>query len=161
MLLQYANYNLWANGLIIECINAQDETLEDKEVVSSFSSLRKTVYHTWGAEFIWLQRLKGAEQPIWLPNSFKGTLMTACKLWQDASKGLAILAEEKDNDGFTEMIQYNDLKGNMHRSKACDMLQHVFNHSTCHRGQIVTMLRQLGVNELPSTDLIAYVRMNS
>jgi uncharacterized damage-inducible protein DinB len=159
LLLQYARYNIWANKLMIDITLAQDVAILDTEVVSSFPSLRQTVYHTWGAESIWLQRLQLAEHPVWEPTEFAGTFEEACAAWQQASNDLLQFVEKQyDDSALIHVFQYYDLKKNSYKTPVYQALHHVFNHGTYHRGQLITMLRQLGVTKLPSTDFITYVR---
>ncbi len=158
-LLLFANYNAWANKLIIEpMLNLQDEDI-DKEIISSFPTIRKTVYHTWAAELIWLERLLLTEQPVWIEDVFKGSFAEACADWQKASAALAaFVARQYDDRALDHVFQYYDRAKKSHKSRVCDVLMHAFNHSTSHRGQLITMLRQVGVTKIPQTDLIAYVR---
>lgn len=160
LLLQYANYNIWANKLMIDAMLKLEEAQVDREIISSFPSLRKTVYHTWSGEFVWVQRLQQVAQPVWLAGTYTGSFAEACQDWQRVSGALAEQVNSyKDELALQQLVPYHDLKGNPHATRVCDMLNHVFNHSTYHRGQLVTMLRQLGVSEIPNTDLIAFVRM--
>jgi uncharacterized damage-inducible protein DinB len=161
ILLQYANYNIWANNRLIEAFMKLEEALLDREVISSFPSLRKTVYHTWAAEYLWLQRLEHVPQPVWLSNDYAVSFREGCREWAVVSDGLARLVGGLD-DGlpFKQTVQYSDSKKQVHATQICDMLQHVFNHSTYHRGQMVTILRELGVTEIPGTDLIGFVRLS-
>lgn len=156
-LLQYANYNVWANKRIIEEMQKVDLVQLDAEITSSFSSLRKTVLHIWSAENIWLQRLQLAEQPVWIENSFAGTFEEACMKWQDCSMQMQKFVEKQFNDAaFSHVMQYYTRKKQPMKSKVSEVLIHVFNHSTHHRGQMVTMLRQAGLTTIPTTDFIAY-----
>ncbi len=159
LLLQYARYNEWANKLIIEAIFKLQEADVDKEITSSFSSIRKTVYHVWSAEFVWLQRLQLAEHPVWIAAVFDGTFHAACTDWQRVSAELTHFIEKQfDDRSFGHEVVYHDLKRHPHKTPVSEILQHVFNHSTYHRGQLVTMLRQAGLNEIPGTDFITFVR---
>lgn len=160
LLLQYAKYNIWANKLLIDVMQSLDEGAVDREIVSSFPSVRATVYHMWGAEYIWLQRLQLAERPGWLPTEFTGTFEEACAEWQKTSVAMLEFVEKQYDDvALAHVFQYYDLKKNSHKSPVYQTLQHVFNHATYHRGQLVTMLRQLGVAKIPATDFIAYTRL--
>lgn len=157
MLLQYAAYNVWANKLIIDAIMKLEEAQVDMEITSSFSSLRKTVYHVWSAEYIWLQRLELAERPVWIESDFDGTFLTVCDDWQKVSESLKAFTEKQfDDNALTHVLQYYDRKKNSHKTPVFQVLLHVFNHSTYHRGQLVTMLRQAGLKDIPGTDFIAY-----
>ena len=160
ILLQYARYNIWANDRIIEALMKLDEASLDKEILSSFPTIRGTVLHTWSAENTWLQRLQLVAQPEWVQATFKGTFSEACAGWQKASASLEqYTAQLANDDSVKTALLYKDLRENEHNTPIHQVLHHVFNHSTYHRGQLVTMLRQAGVTEIPGTDFIGYVRM--
>jgi uncharacterized damage-inducible protein DinB len=158
-LLQFANYNIWANKRIIESLQKLPEEDIDKEIISSFSSIRKTIYHTWAAENIWLERLQLQEQPVWIEEVFKGSFTEACTEWQKVSEMLSVfISKQFDDKALEHVFQYYDRAKKSHKTRVCDILMHVFNHSTYHRGQIVTMFRQTGITKISGTDFITYVR---
>jgi uncharacterized damage-inducible protein DinB len=148
-------YNCWANERI--CSLIKDE-LADAEVKSSFSSIRKTLYHVWDAQYIWELRLKGQSLKEGISKSFTGSLDEAKKLFLDQSAKLKDLFQEGDED---RIIDYRNIAGQSFSSSIGEILLHVCNHSTFHRGQIVSMLRILGETELKATDLIAFYRERS
>jgi uncharacterized damage-inducible protein DinB len=82
ILIQYAGYNAWANKRIIDSILSLQPEKQEKEITSSFSSIKETVVHIWAAEFVWLQRLQLVEQPVWIPEIFTGTTVEGCAEWQ-------------------------------------------------------------------------------
>ena len=160
LLLKYAQYNVWANNLMIDVLLGLEEEQIDREVVSSFPSIRKTVYHTWSAESIWWQRLTLVEHPSWNEATFEGSFKDACENWKEASAQLVLFVEKLyDDRALNHVFQYYDLKKNSHKSPVNLTLMHVFNHSTSHRGQLITLLRQAGVKKIPQTDFIAFVRL--
>jgi uncharacterized damage-inducible protein DinB len=158
-LLCLASHNAWANKRLIEImVNLSDELLE-QDLLSSFPSLKKTTYHTWSAESIWLQRLQLAEQPVWQQSVFNGSFSEACDGWRKVSSQLIeFVKAQYDDKGFTHTMQYYSMKKESFKNPVYEVLLHVFNHSTYHRGQVVTMLRQAGITVLPATDLIEFVR---
>jgi uncharacterized damage-inducible protein DinB len=158
-LLRNAQYNAWANGMFLSTLHSLDDEILDKEIVSSFSSIRKTVYHMWGAEDIWLQRLHRVEKPIWKVLSFEGSFAEVCLMWAEASQGLiSYIVDLPDDSSLTRTIPVVNMKGELYQDAIEDILLHTFNHATYHRGQLVTMLRQVGVTSIPQTDLIAFKR---
>ena len=162
LLLQYAEYNAWANKPIIDTLSQLSEEDVDKEITSSFPSLRATAMHTLGAEFIWLQRLQLAEHPVWLPGSFQGTFTEACNKWQSVSSDFVhFVSDQGDDKALMHQCEFKDRKGAPYKMPVYHILQHVFNHSTYHRGQLVTMLRQVGVTTIPATDFIGYARLKA
>jgi uncharacterized damage-inducible protein DinB len=158
-LLQLAQYNLWANKRMIEALLQQDDATLDRELSSSFPSLRRTAYHMWSAEFIWLQRLQLVENPVWIDQVFQGTTAEAFAQWQQTSQQLIHFVEQqRDDQAFSHVLQYYNSKKEPFKHPVYGILQHVFNHGTYHRGQLVTMLRQAGVTKIPATDLIVFIR---
>jgi uncharacterized damage-inducible protein DinB len=160
-LLRAAQYNIWANDRFIKVLTSLDDGVLDLEIISSFPSIRKTLLHMWGAEDIWLQRFQGAEKPEWKAIGFEGNIQELCDLWARSSKGMLELIEQSDNNGLARRITVISMKGDRYEDELGAALQHVFNHSTYHRGQLVTMLRQAGITTIPGTDLIAFVRAES
>lgn len=154
LLLQMARYNTWANKQFIDVLLKLDEAALDTEITSSFPSIRKTVYHLWSAEDIWLQRLNLAEQPQWAESVFSGNFATALEKWQNASQALQAFVENQyDDEAFRHVLQYYNLKKVSFKIPVYIVLMQAFNHATYHRGQLTTMLRQAGVKKIPGTDL--------
>jgi uncharacterized damage-inducible protein DinB len=116
------------------------------------------VCHVWGAEHIWLQRLQLAEHPEWM-GDFKGPFAEACAEWQKTSATLIQFVEKQYDDRALEhILQFYDRQKVSHKLPVYQVLHHIFNHSTQHRGQLILMLRQLGVTKIPGTDFTWFVR---
>lgn len=158
LLQQYAAYNIWATKTIIDRISKLPEEKITQEVTSSFSSIYKTVQHMWRAEELWWQRMKLVENPVAQSDSFTGSF---AELYSQFLKQSVLWKEwvDKANDNqlnhvFAFVRNKEQIKMPVH-----DMLLHIFNHATFHRGQLVTMLRQLGeTDKIPSTDFSTYCR---
>lgn len=158
LLKQYAAYNIWASRRIFDIILALPEEKQMAEIPSSFNSLYKTVLHMLDAENIWWQRMKLSERIIVPSGNFSGTmkdlsdtLLQQSKQWEEwivASSDLSI----------EHVFQYQTFQGEQFKQPTWQMLLHVFNHGTYHRGQLINMLRQLGVEKLPATDFINWAR---
>lgn len=162
LLLQYAGYNVWANKLVADAMLKMEGSTADDEIVSSYSSYHKTVRHLLAAEYIWLQRLQLAERPLWIQDTYEGSFADTCKEWQRVSAELvAFVAKQMDDRAFEHVCLYHDNAGAVHKMPVFQILQHVFNHSTYHRGQLVTMLRQLGITNIPRTDFILFAKKKS
>lgn len=158
----FAAYNVWANQLMIDACLLLDESQLDKEINSSFPAIRQTIYHCLSAEHIWLQRLERAANPEWLQGKITGSFADACAKWQETSKQMLGYVRTLNDDGLASgKCSFSDLSGKVHEMSVNDILLHVFNHGTYHRGQLVTMLRQAGVTEIPRTDFIVFARMRS
>jgi uncharacterized damage-inducible protein DinB len=153
-------YNAWANQRQLEAAGkvVNEEFL--RPLGSSFDSLRDTLAHIYGAEWIWLERFQG-RSPSSLPD---------VKQFQDAASLRERWAEldirlmkfvralsQADLDG---VLEYKTLKFGVYRNPLWQSMQHVVNHGTYHRGQVTTLLRQLGAEPI-LTDLMHFYREKS
>jgi len=158
LLLQYAKYNVWANKRLIDTILKLDTSLPEQELVSSYPTIKLTVSHIWSAEYIWLQRLLLVEQPVWIEKVFTGSFEEACAEWLKVSEEILGFVERQfDDKGLEHVVQYYSTEKKSFKLPAFTILNHVLNHTTQHRGQLITMLRQVGVKKIPAMDLSYYV----
>ena len=158
ILLEKAKYNLWANQRIVAVLSGLEQEQLIQKIESSFAGVYPTIFHIWNAENIWLERLQGISLNSW-PSRDANDKDNLQKFIQTSKLFLEFLEKnylQKDFP-FSE-ISYSNLKGDFMNNSAYEIVFHCFNHSSYHRGQIVTMLRQLGVTNIPSTDFIAYLR---
>lgn len=159
LLEQYAAYSLWANEQMMNTLLKQPAAVLHEATPSSFPTLFKTVLHMWDAESIWWQRLEGA-----------GSLTIPSKVFSGDAAALAngLLGQNRQwlswvnalpEASVQQNIRYKNLKGVDFEDPIYVILNHVFNHGTYHRGQLVTMLRALGASEIPQTDFIYWHRV--
>lgn len=158
LLEQYAAYNAWANKIITEKIIQLPDIVIQKDMKSSFSSIYNTVLHLMDVESIWWQRLKLQEHVEWPGKNFEGNfadlskeLLQLSKLWHEW-----VLNTNEIN--LTHVFGYQNSKKEFFKQPVYEMLLHLFNHQTFHRGQIITMMRQNGIEKLPATDFIVFSR---
>ena len=151
----YAAYDLWANTRIADRLSRESEASLDEPVRSSFPSLRSTLMHVRNAEAAWFQRMSGIPQ-VWPaePSEELPTLLKHVRVMHDYARSLS-------SEELLAPASYKDLKGNTHTSLRWQALMHCFNHGTYHRGQLVTMMRMLGLEEIPAMDLIVFQRLNA
>lgn len=154
--IQLADYNVWANNIVHSWFEKITEEQWKQPVVSSFDSIEATSLHVIGAESIWCDRLNKVETPVWFPSVFNGSKNEAQYIWKKASQNLASFVENFDEAQLPVNMKFTRLNGIAYEMPHYQVLAHVFNHSTYHRGQIVTMLRQVGFTQLSSTDLSGF-----
>lgn len=158
ILQQCAGYTIWANQKIFDCIANLSEEQADQEITSSFSSLRKTIVHMWDAEAAWYQRLKLVEK-IEVPSAtFTGNFAELVKKVNQQSLTWKEWVDHATEVQLQHVFAYQNSKKEQFKQPVYEMLLHIFNHGTYHRGQLVTMLRQLGVDKIPQTDFIVFSR---
>jgi uncharacterized damage-inducible protein DinB len=157
LLQQYATYNLWANKVILETINGLSEDQINKEITGSFPSVYKTILHMMEVENVWWERLKLAEQTT-LSGWFTGNISELSKKLLQLSQQWLDWIKHSNEVNITHVFAYYNSQKEYFKQPVYEMLLHLFNHQSYHRGQIVTMLRQLGMNKIPPTDFIVWSR---
>lgn len=158
ILRQYAAYNIWATKLLVDCIQQLSEENINKEIVSSFPSLYKTVQHMWLAEEVWWQRMKLVENIDLQSQKFTGSFSELAALLAKQSLLWKNWIEDANDNQLSHVFAYIRNK-EQHKMPVYQMIHHVFNHATYHRGQLVTMLRQSGVDKIPGTDFSTFVKL--
>lgn len=159
LLTYYCDYNIWANEKLANFFEDKPEELLTRPIENSFPSIRKTLIHILSAERSWLARL--AEQPA-NNKRVEDDFATTAEAFEALVKGANNFAEfvhKQSNNFFETPIVYNTWDGSEWEMLPKTMIHHCMNHSTYHRGQLVTLARQLGMREgVPSTDLLYYSR---
>jgi uncharacterized damage-inducible protein DinB len=153
-------YDAWANRRALDACAALTPEQFTRNLGSSFPSVRDTLAHIVGAQWVWLERFQGRVPAALLaPDAFPDIATLAARS-NEVQRGLNDYVEQLSEADLAESFDYRDLKGNPHRGLRWQALQHLANHGTYHRGQITTLLRQLGVKPA-STDLIAFYRQRA
>jgi len=156
------DYTEWANKLALgAAAELSDEDLR-RDVGISHRSIFGTLLHMAGAEWIWLERWhgnspKGKEAwSLWTADSC-ADLETLNQRWRDVVDRRAQFISEVDEPRLSAELSFKLLSGDSNSMRLVDQMQHVVNHATLHRGQVVGMIRQLGITP-PATDLLFYLR---
>ena len=158
--IELADYIIWADNTAIEWLNQINEEQWNRSVISSFSSIRQTAIHIAGAEKIWIDFWTNVPDPVYLSAEFKGTKNDLIEIWKKTSVGLKNFIEKYPEENYLQQVSLKKPNGEEARMELSQTFPHMINHSTYHRGQLVTLLRQTGFTNLSSTDLFTYYRMN-
>jgi uncharacterized damage-inducible protein DinB len=156
----YVRYNFWANARLVEVFKQQDDALILKPIQSSFPSVRETIMHLWDVEVLWLARLQGQSPTVFPSKTFAGSNGELFDNLLDASKNFVTFVEKQPAKYFiADDIKYKTIKlDGAFVNKPYEMMWHCMNHQSFHRGQLVMFARQLGIQTIPSTDFIIYLR---
>jgi len=157
-LIQLCNYNVWANDRICSYIKEAGLSVADEEMSSSFPTIRKTLYHLWDAQEIWYKRLLGESPNTWPSHYFNGTLEEAIAAIHHSSVDFVRFIENLPENGHLASVEFKSIDGTSYFNTVEEIIMHVMNHSTYHRGQLITMLRTAGFTAVGSTDMIRYFR---
>lgn len=158
ILEQFAAYNYWANQRITDAVNNLTDEQLHREIMSSFSSIYKTLLHLWDVEDVWWQRVKLAERTEWQSTTFTGSVVELSKNLVLQSKVWKDWIDAANEEALSNEFNYTNRKNNNFTQPISEMLAHLFNHQTYHRGQLVTMLRQVGYTAIPNSDMISFLR---
>jgi uncharacterized damage-inducible protein DinB len=158
ILAQLSAYNIWANQLLLDTIYPLPPEKHRQEIPSSFNSLLNTVLHMLDAENIWWQRMKLQERIIRPSDGFSGDMKDAGNALLNQNRQWAEWINNANDHQLGHVFHYQNTKKEQFKQPMYQMLIHAFNHGTYHRGQLVNMLRQLGVEKIPGTDFIAWSR---
>lgn len=150
-------YNRWANHRTLDAVAALNEEAFNRDLGSSFPSVRDTLAHVLAAEWVWLRRWKGTS-PRGTPDDWNLSTLEAIRArWTEVERKQEAFVSGLEDGDLRRVVAYRNTAGRPFESTIGEMLRHVVNHSTYHRGQVVTMMRQLGA-EPAGTDLIQYYR---
>jgi uncharacterized damage-inducible protein DinB len=161
LLKDYTAYNLWANTRIVEWLRAKPLEYMTREIASSFPSLYQTLLHIWGAEEVWIERLQGDSPKQFRTDYFQGPVEEVFAGLLACSEQFRDLIASQSAAYFESQATYTHINGKIYTQNRAQMLLHCMQHSTFHRGQIVTMARGLGLTDPPATDYIQYVRLQT
>jgi len=153
------DYHYWARDRLLAAIQplAPEDYLRD--LGSSFKSIRDTAVHIYAAEWIWYSRWQGENPTALLSADRFPDVASLREAWTaHEAKMRAFLETMGEQRALERVIEYKLLSGDAGASPFWHMLQHVVNHASYHRGQVTTMLRQLGARPAKPMDLIAYYR---
>ena len=147
-------YNEWANARLFGAVARTTPVQFAKDLGSGFPSLRDTLTHIVWGEWLWLQRWKGISpqtlsQPLEFP---RGEVLR--ERWQHVTGEQRDFLDSLTADHLTSVVRYANLQGQPWEYPLWRQLYHVVNHSSYHRGQVSTLLRQLGASPAPTDFLV-------
>lgn len=151
-------YHRWASERVSAAAAGLTREQFVRPLASSFGSVRDTLVHLCWADGVWLSRWKGepvaaASDPGAFPDA--GTLR---RRWTEVQGDAWAFLDGRSDADLARPVVYTNLRGQPDEAPLGVLVSHLVNHGSYHRGQLVTLMRQLGLTDLPTTDLIAYWR---
>ena len=147
-------YNRWANARTLEPVSKLTAEEYGRTLGGSFPSVSETLAHIYAAEWIWLERWQG-RSPRGLPAAQEvANLVALREKWKAVEAGQSAFLAAITEARMAEVVSYANVRGETWSYPLGEMLVHLVNHSTYHRGQIATMLRQLGTSPEPTDYLL-------
>ena len=155
--LTMLRYHAWATVKAIESVEPLSQEEFTRDMQTSHSSVFGSLTHIYGADWIWLKRLSEGVSPTFRDVPGASTLSELRAAWSEVQAHLISFASGLAEADWSRMVEYRLMSGGATvPTPVYETLLHVVNHGTYHRGQIVTMLRQMGAEPIP-TDFIRYL----
>jgi uncharacterized damage-inducible protein DinB len=149
-------YNWWANEQMLDAVAVLSHEQFTKDLATSHVSVHGTLVHLLAAEWIWQERCKGiSPKKLFDPAEFP-TLESVREKLDEVKRDQRSYIDGLSDDSLESVIAYTNTKGEQWEYPIGQILQHVVNHSSYHRGQVTVMLRQLGAKAV-MTDFLVYI----
>jgi uncharacterized damage-inducible protein DinB len=155
------DYHYWARDRMLQAVARLTTDQFTHQRGGSFGSVRDTVVHMYSAEWIWHSRWKGISPTEPIAGGRFPDVESLSAAWRELEGRVRLLLDELTGADLAAEMDYRLISGAEGRSVFWHMLQHVVNHATYHRGQVTTLLRQIGATPPESQDLIAFYRERS
>lgn len=152
------SFNRWANARMRGAAAALNEDDFTRDLKSSFPSVRDTLLHIMSSEWVWLSRWLGTSPTSMPPEWNDYTRAQIEAEWVALEAAHAAFVGNLSDPDLDRTIHYLNFRGEAYAQPLWQLLRHMVNHSTYHRGQVTTMLRQLG-HDAAATDLVAFYRL--
>jgi len=162
LLTDYAVYNAWANRQLVDWLGTKPVERMEEEVPSSFPTIKKTLLHIYKTQLFFLDVIKKQQKSYDEDAaSFyeEDPVMTVPQLFDHIvgqSEALASFVQILNEDGLLEKVRTTTPWFASDQPRY-ELIQHCMNHSTYHRGQIITVGRNLGMTDAPMTDFNFYL----
>jgi uncharacterized damage-inducible protein DinB len=156
-------YDRWANNRVLQAVSTLGEEQFTRDLGGSFRSVRDTLVHIIGGEWIWLAYWKEPPQTstlladlrqrrdaLFSPEAFPNVVAVQAK-WAEVEKKQAEFVNRVTNESLETMLPFRTTQ-----AKLVHLMQHLANHSTYHRGQVALMMRQLQAEPL-ATDFHVFL----
>ena len=152
------DFHYWARDRMLDSIEPLTPEQWTQDLGNSFRSVRDTVAHIYSAEWVWYERWRGSAPAALLSADQFPDVATIRRAWTEHEGSVRALVDDLGEAGVARVIPYTLFSGVASASPFWQMLQHVVNHASYHRGQVTTMLRQLGAAPAKSCDMITFYR---
>jgi uncharacterized damage-inducible protein DinB len=154
-LRDHIEYTAWASARLLEAASRLSPDELTRDFGTSDRTVLGTLAHVFGADRVWLARVTGAPQHGL--SELDRELPTLLREWPGVHDGWRDWARAQTDTSILAVLDYTDLRGNPWRQSLWQIILHVVNHATHHRGQVSGFLRSMG-HTPPAIDLIAYYR---
>ena len=150
-------YHRWATAQVLQETTPLPSEQLVKDLKGSFHCVYDTLVHLFQADSIWLDRLQGRPTGVPADYAAPGCTFELRDAWIGILDKMVDFAESLSEADWSHEMSYKTLSGVPYSTPLWQMVLHIVNHGSHHRGQITGMLRQLGIKPV-SLDLIGFYR---
>ena len=150
-------YNAWANNRVLDALAGIPEKEYRQELKSSHGSILGTMVHIVAAEKLWQSRWQGKGDAVMVSTGDIPSLPALRVLWEEVGRGTARFIGTMTDRKLSETFQVKSQAAGTVTLTYWQSLQHIVDHSSYHRGQIVALMRQLGFTP-PATSMLLFFR---
>jgi uncharacterized damage-inducible protein DinB len=155
------DYHYWARDVTLDAVTALTPEQFTHHVESSFKSVRDTVAHIYAADLIWYLRWEGQSPTALVSYDTFSDVASIRAAWVELERKVRAFVNGLGDADVLRVFDYTLLSGAPGSTPFAEMLAHVVNHGSYHRGQITTLLRQMDGPPPKSTDMITFLRLRT
>jgi len=144
-------YNNWVVNKYIDWLSTKSDEQLNQEVISSFPTILKTLHHIWQTQEYWWSHIAENNEFDFEKTTALHTKEYIFNAIKNNSQRLVDYVENLSEDDLSKNVKIDSQWFQCDFSKY-EYIQHAILHSTYHRGQIVTMGRNVGITDAPMTD---------
>jgi uncharacterized damage-inducible protein DinB len=148
-------YMLWADRLMLKAVREVRPEDLTRDAGISFGSMLGTMVHMMGSQRLWLSRFWGRSLDHIPTLTDFPDLMSWIHGWEETASEIEVFLAALTDEQLANALTWTSTTGSIHTLPLWQPVLHLVNHVSYHRGQVVSLLRQMGY-QTPSTDLVYY-----
>lgn len=156
ILRNHLDYTAWASKRLVDAVAGLPPEELTRDFQTADRSIIGTLAHVYAADRIWLDRVTHAMAAPFITDADR-SLRVLTSEWPALSERWRQWALTLTDEGAAANLTYKDTKANLYTQPLWQIILHVVNHGTHHRGQVSGFLRALG-HTPPPLDLVAFYR---
>jgi uncharacterized damage-inducible protein DinB len=157
-LRQLVDFHYWSRDRVLLAVASLSKEQYERPMGNSFPSVRDTLNHLYQAEWVWYSRWNGVSPSEFPPSEGLPDLAALRDRWNGLERNVRAFLDTSGDTDLNRVIEYRLISGKTGASPLWQMVAHLVNHATYHRGQVTTLLRQLDATPAMSTDMITFFR---
>jgi uncharacterized damage-inducible protein DinB len=153
----HLDYTAWASTRLVAAASGLTPEELTRDFGTADHSVLGTLVHVYAADRIWLSRIRGNPPARFIDPEKDMRLDVLQNDWPKLLDEWGSWAAGLTGESAATRLSYKDMKGNAYETPVWQIILHVVNHATHHRGQVSGFLRAMG-HTPPPLDLMAYYR---